>query len=469
MNNIVLVWAWWTWMFGVAWLLHDLWFTNIVCIDSTQSELTDKLQTKWLDVIIGHWKYQVQLWDIVIYSEAALDSEEVVNAKELYRQNQKIWFVMDYFPFLGEVSKYFQTIWFAWTNGKSSSTALAIYTAEKLLPNWWIGILWSLVADFDNQTYTFNHKIKSDLKNIFDFILTGKNLNYDNVKKYLFFVESCEWRRHFLNLDLDDVVITNLELDHIDYYKDWDDYLLAFKQLVEKVKNKIFVPEWTIISQLWIDKNSKKLVEVKIKKIDFDHILGEHNNLNWSLVLSVIKKITEDKKRITEDNRKITNDGIVNVMKRFKWLRRRLELLKRTSNGAIIYSDYGHMASSIKIWYKTIKEKYPNKKIYAIFQPHQINRIALWWNDFIDAFQHYSDVIIYDIYAARENIHDFKFWALSDRLEIKNLEDLWNEFARVCGWRYVTNIEDIQSFINKMDKNSVIIIFTAGDLDYKIR
>lgn len=96
---------------------------------------------------------------------------------------------------------------------------------------------------FNNQSYAINAKAKKDIRNIFDYIFTGKKLDYENIKKRSFFVEACEYKRHFLYLDLDYAVITSLELDHTDYYKDMKDYLSAFNQLAIKVKQKIFMPK----------------------------------------------------------------------------------------------------------------------------------------------------------------------------------------------------------------------------------
>ena len=151
--------------------------------------------------------------------------------------------VLNYFQFLGEISKYFTTTGFAGTNGKSSSTALAIHTAKKNLPNFGLGILGALVPSFDNKSYVINTKAKKDIRNIFDYILTGKDLEYTNIKKRSFFVEACEYKRHFLHLDLDYAIITSLELDHTDYYKDMKDYLSAFQQLISKVRQTVFMPK----------------------------------------------------------------------------------------------------------------------------------------------------------------------------------------------------------------------------------
>ncbi|HCY20263.1 TPA: hypothetical protein DIC40_00020 [Patescibacteria group bacterium] len=67
------------------------------------------------------------------------------------------------------------------------------------------------------------------------------------------------------------------------------------------------------------------------------------------------------------------------------------------------------MASSIVIGYQSLKQKFPDKKITAIFQPHQINRIFTGRDDFVQSFKGFDKVIIYDIYAAREDIAHFDF------------------------------------------------------------
>ena len=438
-------------MSGVAGMLHDLWYTNIVCIDAVQSELTDRLQAKWLKVIIGHGKYKVQFWDAIIYSEATAESEEVLEARKLRKDKRKIMVMLNYFQFLWEISKYFSTTWFTGTNGKSSSTALAIHTAKNILPNFWLGILGALVPSFDNKSYVINSKAKKDIKNIFDYIFTGKNLDYKAIKKWNFFVEACEYKRHFLYLDLDYAIITSLELDHTDYYKDMKDYLSAFQQLISKVKNKIFTPKWL----KWL--TSKKIKEIPIKDIKFTRLLGNHNNINGSLVIELIKELTN------QCRRKITNE-----MKLFWWIWRRMEYLTTTTNGAKIFTDYGHMASSIDLWYEALKQKFPDKKIFVIFQPHQINRIVTWRKGFQKALKKYDQIIVYDIYAARENLSELvkKIPTLKD---IKTLKQLGDKFAEACGWIYTDKFEDITKEIEQTDKNSMIVVYSAGDVDYRIR
>lgn len=467
MQNIVLVWAWWTGMSGVAWLLHDLWYSNIICIDGFQSELTDNLEKKWLKVIIGHNKYEINNDDIFLYSEATVDSPEIQKARNIAKENtslvqrpgfekkKKIPLIMNYFQFLGEISKYFITVGFTWTNGKSSSTALWIFGAKDVLPNFGLGILGALVPDFNNQSYYLNPAHKPKIKWIFDYILTEKSpstVGKDILKSLYFFVEACEYKRHFLNLDLDYAIITSLELDHTDYYKDKDDYLDAFHTLANKTKKWILIPEHLAF-------HTDKTIKVKIEDINFTSIRGDYANINWSLVLALLDTLGSK----DPDTSQISN---------FKWLWRRMELLWKNKNWASIYSDYGHMASSIAWGYEALKKRYPDYKIQVIFQPHQINRIFLGRKDFIQALKLYDQIKIYDIYAARENREELikKFestipWAKASM----NLEELGSLFAKACEWSYSTDINDIIKIINNADNKTIVVIFSAGDVDYKIR
>ncbi|MCX6825306.1 MAG: Mur ligase domain-containing protein [candidate division SR1 bacterium] len=464
--NIVLVGAGGTGMSGIAGILNDLGYTNLVCIDGTQSELTDKLKAKGLKVIIGHGKYKVQLGDAVIYSEAVAECEEVREARKIMKANQKVMVILNYFQFLGEVSKYFISIGFAGTNGKSSSTALAIHTGKKLLPNFGLGILGALVPGFETQSYVINKKAKNDIKTIFDYIFTGKNpaslgTNSSSlIKKRSFFVESCEYKRHFLYLDLNYTIITSLELDHTDYYKDMKDYVSAYETFISRIKTKVLVPKGMKTKVTSFDKlltSSKMIKEVPIKPIPFTHIRGKHNDVNGALTLELMTRLCKEPKT-----------KILSTMKTFGGLRRRMEYLTTNENGAKIFTDYGHMASSIEFGYMALKHKFPGKKLSVIFQPHQINRIVTGRKDFVKTLNKYDTTIIYDIYAARENLQEL-IKKIPTRKGIKNIQQLGASFAEACGGKYIDTFESISKIIQQAEKNSIVVIYSAGDIDYKLR
>jgi len=492
MKNIVLIWAGWTWMSGVAGMLHDLWFENLVCVDSTQSQLTDRLVVKWLNVIIGHGEYDVGEDDMVIYSEACVDSPEVQKAKSFVHTGKKPRFVMNYFEFLGEVSKYFKSVWFAGTNGKSSTSSLGIFVASKVLPNFGLGILWALVPDFGDDSYLINEEVRADLQNIFQAIFSKKDVSdYGLVKKYYFFVEACEYKRHFLNLDLDYVIVTNTNLDHTDYFDDEADYYSAFEELALKTRKNVFVlenDEWRITN----DGLKNKLVCVEKKEFEFDNVFGKHWSWNGSFVLKLMEILLEVV--ILPQSHKSTLlftkaqklDSIIWIMKEFKGLWRRMELLGENENGAKVFTDYGHIAESIQLWYESLEDKFPDKKIAVIFQPHQMKRVIVGWSDFVDALKNYDEVVIYDIYAARENVSDVE-WRLIDVKRLSNAfegsEDssvdeakgvssvceLGEKFSKASGWVYIDDKNLICEKIQNFWEEYVVVMFSAGNLDWEIR
>ena len=142
--HIVIVWAGGSWISNIAHLLRDLGYTNLIAIDAQESQITQALRERKIPVIIGHGKYQPKADDILIYSEATKESTEVQSASQLKREQHfpmKIW---NYFEFLGEITKYFRTVGFAGTNGKSSSTSLAIVTGKKMIPELGLGIVGAL-------------------------------------------------------------------------------------------------------------------------------------------------------------------------------------------------------------------------------------------------------------------------------------------------------------------------------------
>lgn len=454
MSNIVLVWAGGTGMSWVAGILYDLWFSNIVCIDAVESQLSKKLRDQGLQVIIGHGKYQPSITDIIIYSEAAVNSPELLAAKHLMLEKNKQMFCMNYFQFLGELSKYFISVGFAGTNGKSSCTALALYTTKQIMPDFWLGIVWALIPDFWNNNYIINDTHKTEIKSILDAVFTGKKIPYDLIKKYYFLVEACEYKRHFLFLDLDYSIITNTELDHTDYYKGIDDYFSAFQVFIEKTKQQVIM----LTSEKQMTLENKKIKYIDEKIITFDHLFWGHTNKNWSLVAAILQTITN-----------IPEEKIFATMKSFRGLRRRLECIEETEKWALIFSDYGHIASSINVWHQALKAKYPEKKLIVIFQPHQMNRIMEGRNDFPQAMKLYDEAIIYDIYAARENFADIKTKLEKMNIAVNNVDELWIIFAEHCWAIYTKEFSDITKKIDKADQDTIIIFFSAWDLDYKIR
>ena len=150
-----------------------------------------------------------------------------------------------------------------------------------------------------------------------------------------------------------------------------------------------------------------------------------------------------------------------------------MEYLWVSSNWTEIYSDYGHIASSIAFAYEDLKLKYPDKRISVIFQPHQIARIIMNRDLFPMAFEWYNQIFIYDIYAAREKINDYKRQIKSitnsSNEILLDLVSLWNAFAKHCGGVYLVTFEEIKWVLDLMWYDEILIFFSAGELDYDFR
>lgn len=461
--NIVLVWIGWAGMSSIAYICQRLWYNNIVWIDQEASQITQWLESQWIKIIIWHGKYIPQENDFIIYSQAAINSPEVQKSFEY----QKLWKkhfhkAFSYFEFIWEISKYFQTISIAWTHGKSTSTALMICTLQDLAPNLWIGIVWALVPQLNNTNYFVNSNLTHNIKNIFDHIFLWDYVNFDHdlVKKYYFIIESCEYNRHFLYLDPDYAAILNIELDHSDVFSNFNEYMDAYVKFSLNVRHKIFWLKNDNNFQTLSEIFPNKSIIVNNNSYKFNNLFGQHNHNNASIIQSMINNIFPS----------ISKQDILKNFKTFDGLWRRMEYLGHNLNWTIIYTDYAHHPSEIKAVFKWLKEKHPDKKLIAVFQPHQARRVLEFWDNFIQSLEHFDKTYIYNIYTARENLFELinKF-AKSRFKDIQDITTLGQTFWEQCNWQYIEDFQQIVNIINQSWKETIIIIMSAWNLDFQIR
>ncbi len=498
--NIVLVGAWWTGISSLGFLLSNLGYENIVCIDANSSQITQALKDSGLQVIIGHWSYEVKPWDVVIYSDACPNAPEVEQAKAIHAKDIKnAQLPYSYFQFLWEISKFFETIAVAGTHGKSTTSALLTYTMKEVDPKFALGILWALVPQLDQKNYwarlwsknlwkenikddvyteniglqntklanVYTDEITEDIKKIFSYILFGKNIEWDESlrKKYRFVIEADEFNRHFLYLDVDYAIVLNAELDHSDIYPSEQIYLDTFVQFINKVKKETFALSGEI-GMKYLKEQCPQINLIEKQKIDLPYVFGDHNQKNASLILALLETIS--KKEKTE----FWKQEFLSAMEWFRWLWRRIELLAELRNNSLLYSDYWHHPTEIKAVYEAMRTNYPEKKLTAIFQPHQARRVLQFWEEFTNVMKQFDEVIIYDIYVARENIEILlQEYAIPDRqwTQTPSVDELWDLFAQKSNGRYSKDSQEIIDRIQNTKWNEVICLFTAWNLDYTIR
>lgn len=462
MNNIVLIWAWWTGMSWLAMMLFDIGYKNIICINNIQTDLTERLIHHWLKVIIWHGNYIVDIKDFVIYSDiqAIIDGPEITQSR-LYQQSQTkkhFHICITYNQFIAEISKRFTTISISGSNGKTSTTAMAIWTLSNLIPNQFgLGIVWWLMPNFNQQWYAISSdtKIHSDIHHLFEHIFNQKHqLDYSLLKKYIFIIEACEHREHFLLYDSDYSLITNIQRDHTDYYHTRDLYKEAFVHMIQKTRKQVFLTPSALETLTWY-----KLPETIMSdnfSFDTKYLIGSYSYSNASLIQKALLTLWYN-----------NNNNLKQILSNFQWVGRRMEYIGKFGNKSL-YSDYSHHAPAIAGNMEALKMQFPDKKICVIFQPHQAQRVLVWRDDFKHSFIQADTTIIYKLYTARE---DF-IWLKQDFVRLQslaNFDELGVQFAKELHAPYITNISDIQNELQYLSDEYIVVVFSAGDLDEKIR
>ncbi|MGB9743248.1 MAG: UDP-N-acetylmuramate--L-alanine ligase [Minisyncoccales bacterium] len=347
--------------------------------DLVISEITELLKKKGAKILIGrHKKSNLNKnLDLVVYSPAVQANNPELQAAQ--KLNLKI---LSYPQALGELTQDYLTIAVCGTHGKSTVTAMIglLLTKAKLDPTVIVG---TKLKEFGNS-------------------------NYRAGKSQFLVIEADEHFASFLNYSPDIIVLTSLDPDHLDYYKNFKNYFNAFKQFISRlsfsgilVANKDdqdIVQLQKQIVQLPIKIKNYSLSQPESKKLrKILKIPGEHNVAN-SLAVLTIARLLKIPNKITF----YTLSQYRGAWRRFEELELKIKNLKLK-----IINDYGHHPAEIKATLEAARQKYFDKKIWCVFQPHQYQRTYYLFNDFVKVFQHcpIDQVIITDIYsvAGREN------------------------------------------------------------------
>ncbi|MFA6797441.1 MAG: cyanophycin synthetase, partial [Candidatus Paceibacterota bacterium] len=272
-------------------------------------------------------------------------------------------------------------------------------------------------------------------------------------------------------------IVTNIDNDHLDFYKDLADIQSAFTEFVNKIPKKgylIYNPKDKIVSPILKDIKGKLVSSEEFfnKKLKMK-IPGDHNKKNASMALAVAHLLGINKYKA------------VKSIEEFLGTWRRFEYKGDTKDGIIIYDDYAHHPTEIKATLKGAREFFNNKKITVIFQPHLFSRTKLLLNDFAKSFKDADEVLLAPIYPAREPFdHTISSEILADKIRIvfaseakqsRNVKEksglLRNYPPKDESNKEVVsfkNFEDIEKYIKEnLKKGDVLMTIGAGDV-YKI-
>ena len=310
--------------------------------------------------------------DMVVYTEAMQhEHPEMVAARALVVP------MMNYFGALGMVANEYYLIAVSGSHGKTTTTAMITDVLEE--------------AGFDPTAIigSLRSKTKSNFR-------AGKS-------KYAV-VEACEYKRDFLSLEPDVLVITNIEYEHVDYYKDLADVQSAFREMAMKVREGgAIVTNVTdpaiapVITNLINDGHPMTVIDYR-PNIDLSFKLrqpGMHIRMDAAAATSVAGFLGID--------REVSDTALENfagTWRRFEY--KGPALIQGRTSDVPVYDDYGHHPTEIRMTMAGMRELYPNRKLIVVTQTHTYSRTAELFADFVTAYAAADQVYFLPIYAARE-------------------------------------------------------------------
>lgn len=358
---------------------------------------------------------------VVIQGNAFPDThEEIVKAHDLKLD------VIRYHDFLGHVIDQYTSVAVTGAHGKTSTTGL------------------------------LSHVMNGDKKTSF---LIGDGTGMGLPASDYFAFEACEYRRHFLSYHPDYAIMTNIDFDHPDYFKDIDDVASAFQSMAHNVKKAIIA--WgdddhlrqlkadVPIYYYGLNKNDDIYadnIQITDKGTQFDVYVngeyydqflspqyGDHNIQNALAVIAISYLEKMDVNNIKE------------ALETFGGVKRRFN--ETNVANQVLVDDYAHHPREISATIETARKKYPNKDIVAVFQPHTFSRTQAFLDEFATSLSKADHVYLCEIFGSiRENTGDL------------TIQDLIN---RIDGFALIeeNNIDVLDQF-----DNAVILFMGAGDI-----
>lgn len=349
-------------------------------------------------------------------------SEDNIEIQEAKRQGLSFF---RYHEFLGEWLKQYTSVAVTGAHGKTSTTGL--------------------LAHVFNKAYPISY-------------LIGDGTGQGHVDSEYFIFEACEYRRHFLHYKPDYAIMTNIDFDHPDYFKDLEDVCEAFQAMADQVKKGIIAcgddehlqeiqAKVPVIYYGFGETNDFQAKNVKTHKngTEFDvfvrntyydtfviPMFGDHTILNALAVIAMCHYEDMGVEHIKE-------------LATFKGVKRRFS--EKSIKSQILIDDYAHHPIEVTATIDAVRQKYPDKEVVAIFQPHTFTRTKIFLDEFAQSLRLADHVYLCDIFSsAREEKGD---------LTIEDLLNLIPEGKQI-------NESDTNALATH--ENSVLVFMGAGDI-----
>ncbi len=427
-------------MSGIAAILQN-WGFNVTGSDTSDSEAVQLLRKKGIKVVIGHSVEDVAGSDAVIYSAAVKQTDpEIVEAHRLNIPT------IERADFLGAITRcYKDTICISGTHGKTTTTSM-------------------ISLCFMDALKDPSIQVGAMLKQI--------NGNYRVGNSEHFVIEACEYVESFLKFSPKAEVILDIDNDHLDYFKTFDNIKKAFIKYAKLLpddgllvinaddKSCLELPQYTNAKVVTYGiKNAE--ADFTAKNISFnddgfpEFDIYYKNEFFMKLKLSVpgihnVSNALACTALCTEYG--IERKDIQDALIKFTGAHRRFEFKGKVDGIASVYDDYAHHPTEIKATYNSLSNKKYNKS-WVIFQPHTYSRTKLLLNDFAEALKEFDHIIVLDIYAAREvNNHEISSKDLVNKIKSLGKEAL-----------YIPDFDECVDYVKKnVEKNDIVITVGAG-------
>lgn len=366
---------------ALALILNDLGYDVVGYDDEVTHQFTeDKLNERNIK-IYTEANDELDKNCIVVRSSAIKDEHpEIIKANDL---GLKIY---EYNEMLGKLANIFELITVAGCHGKTTTSCMLAHVLNDI-----VGCNY-LIGDGEGKASRDNKK---------------------------FVIEACEYRRNFLVYEPDYAIITNIDLDHVDYFKDISDVIDAYQSYANKAEKMVLAcGDDPYTHSLEVNKPIffygleedndiiAKDIEYHTNGTSFDvyvednyyghfdlPIYGKHMLLDSLAVIAVCYYERLDAKEVAKS------------LKMFSGARRRFS--ETIIDDIVIVDDYAHHPSEVRATIKSARQKYPDKKIIAVFEPHTFSRTEEFAEDLAKVFNTIDKTFIMDVFPAREKQDDY--------------------------------------------------------------
>ena len=398
-------------------------------------------------VFVGHKAEQISGADFVIRSSAIPDDNEEVKTAQIagipvYKRSE----------FLGKMTAERFCVAVAGAHGKTTTTAM---------------ISWMLTALDQDPSYIIGGVSKNLAKNAH----AGRGST--------FVVEADEYDYMFLGLHPQIAAVTNIEYDHPDCFPTEKDFFAAFVDFVKQI------PEDGILLACTDDTKAAELLD--LAKLNFkidtrsyglenreDGISPDYavRNLSLNQLGSYNFEIYHDQGTLAEISLQIP--GIHNVrnaaaclavahlldlplenaaraLGEFQGTERRFEILAEVSGIAVI-DDYAHHPTEIRATLGAARNRYPDRELWAVWQPHTYSRTETLFDEYLTAFSEADHVLVTEVYASREPVRD-------DFSALQVVESMQHPDASFLA----SNTQVADYLIANLKPGDVVLVLSAGD------